>query len=181
MGIYFWVVKISNIFWGAWNSWYFLGVKGRCTARAYVCRKTESTPLGWLCHARIQEFSSGGPGQLDKKSLTSFFFFLLFFFLVLSLFYSSQMVKFKEIYHFSRFQRGSNIFQVGGGPTFSRGRGSNCLFPIETHITCDFPGGVRTPCPPSGSALVCSWLGPAPFFGRRWGLIYTRAGDYYFS
>ena len=63
------------------------------------------------------------------------------------------MVNFKEIYHFSRFQRGSNIFQGGGGPTFSRG-GSNCLFPIETHITCDFPGGgVRTPCPLSGSAL----------------------------
>ena len=39
------------------------------------------------------------------------------------------------------------IFQGSrGGPTFSRGvqffpGGSNCLFPIETHITCDFPGG----------------------------------------
>ena len=22
------------------------------------------------------------------------------------------------------------------------------LIPIETHITCDFPGGVRTPVPP---------------------------------
>ena len=55
------------------------------------------------------------------------------------------MVNFKEIYHFSRFQRESNFFQGG----------SNCLFPIETHMTCDFPGGggVRTPCPPSGSAL----------------------------
>ena len=32
------------------------------------------------------------------------------------------MVNFKEIFHFSRFQRGSNIFQGGGGgPTFSRG------------------------------------------------------------
>ena len=56
------------------------------------------------------------------------------------------MVNFKEtyqIYDFSRFQRVSNIFQGGGGgggPTFSRG-GSNSLFPIETHITCDFPGG----------------------------------------
>ena len=45
------------------------------------------------------------------------------------------MVNFKEIYHFSRFQRGPNIFQGGGGggggggPTFTRG-GSNCLFPI---------------------------------------------------
>ena len=61
------------------------------------------------------------------------------------------MVNLNKIYHFSRFQR---------GPTFSRGvqlfpgGGSNCLFPIETHITCDFPGGAsRPPVPPSGSAL----------------------------
>ena len=37
----------------------------------------------------------------------------------------------------------STIFFQGsrGGPTSSRGGGvvSNCLFPIETHITCDFP------------------------------------------
>ena len=31
----------------------------------------------------------------------------------------------------------------GGGPTFSRGK---------MHITCDFPGEVQTPYPPSGSA-----------------------------
>ena len=113
-----------------------------------------------MCGSR--NFSQGGPGQSDQKSSDNVFFCFFFSpqlilqksngqfqrnlsFLVLSLFYRSQMVNFKEIYHFSRFQRGSNIFQ--GGPTFSRG-GSNCLFPIETHITCDFPGGVRTPCPP---------------------------------
>ena len=96
-------------------------------------------------HARIQEFSSGGPGQTDKKKLCFFFFFFFFFFfLILSLFYRSQMVNFKEIYHFSRFQRGSNIFQ--GVPHFFRG--SNCLFPIETHITCDFPGGGPDPLSP---------------------------------
>ena len=50
------------------------------------------------------------------------------------------MVNFKEIYHFSRFQRGSNISR-GWGPTFSRVGGSNCLFSIETHIIFDFPGG----------------------------------------
>ena len=71
------------------------------------------------------------------------------------------MVNFKEKYHFSRFRRGSKFFQgvqlfPGGGG--GGGGGSNCLFPIETQITCDFPGGgVRTPCPPppSGSALGC--------------------------
>ena len=64
----------------------------------------------------------GGPGQSGKKSSDNVFFVL--FFLVLSLFYRSQMVNFKEIYHFSRFQRGlhfpggggvSNFFQGGGG------------------------------------------------------------------
>ena len=51
-------------------------------------------------------FVRGGPGQSDKKSSGN-------------VIYRSQMVKFKENYHFSRLQRGSNIFQ--GGPTFSRG------------------------------------------------------------
>ena len=89
--------------------------------------------------ARIQEFSSGGgegPGQSDKKALTTIF-------LVLSLFYRSQMVNFKEIYRFSRLQMGSNLFQV---VQLFQGV-SNCLFPIETHLICDFPEGVRTPCP----------------------------------
>ena len=64
------------------------------------------------------------------------------------------MVNFEENYHFSRLQRGSNIFKGGGGgPTFSRGGGSNCLYPIEANITCDFPGGSG---PPSGSALAIS-------------------------
>ena len=43
------------------------------------------------------------------------------------------MVILKEIFHFSRFQG-------GGGSNFFQG-GSNCLLPLETHITCDFPGG----------------------------------------
>ena len=51
-------------------------------------------------------------------------------------------------YPFPRFQRRSNIF--GGGSNFFQRRGggvvSNCLFPIETHITCDFTVS------PSGSA-----------------------------
>ena len=84
-----------------------------------------------------------------KKSSDNVFFFFFFFFLVLRLFYSSQMVYFKEIYHFSR-DRGGPTFSRGGSNFFQGGGGgvSNSLFPKETHITCDFPGGGRTPCPP---------------------------------
>ena len=72
-------------------------------------------------HARIQEFSSGGVQvSLTKKALTTFFFV---FFLVLSLFYRSQMVNFKEIYHFSRFQRGSTFSRGGGVQLFPGGGG----------------------------------------------------------
>ena len=61
----------------------------------------------------------GGPGQIDKKSSDNVFIY----FLVLSLFYRSQMVNFKEIYHFSRFHRGSNIFEGGGVQLFPGGGG----------------------------------------------------------
>ena len=96
-----------------------------------------------MVHERIQEFSSGGWGvggvhvSLTKKSSDVFFCFFL----------SPQLINFKAIYHFSRFQRGSNIFQGGGGSNFFH-VGTNCLFPIETHITCDFPGGTDLLPPP---------------------------------
>ena len=109
---------------------------------------TENVGYAWTSCADPGIFVRGGPGQSDKKSSDNVIFLV---FLVLSLFFRSQMVNFKENHHFSRFQGGANIYQ--GGSNFFPG-GSNCLFPIETHITCDFPGGgVRTPCPPSGSAL----------------------------
>ena len=71
----------------------------------------------------------GGQGQSDKKALTTFFFSP-------QLILQSQMVNFKENYHFSRFPRGSNIFQGGGGggggwPSFFRGGGFQLLIPIE--------------------------------------------------
>ena len=83
-----------------------------------------------------------GPCQSEKKSSDN-----VFFFLVLSLIYRSQMVNFTENYHFSRFRRGSNIFQGGGGgPTFSRG--SNCLFPIKSILIVIFQGGSGLPVTP---------------------------------
>ena len=88
--------------------------------------------------------------NMTKKALTALFVCFFAFFLVLSLFYSSHMVNFKEKYHFSRFRRGSKFFLGGGGG----GRIQNtiaysryCLFPIETQITCDFPGGCGPPAP----------------------------------
>ena len=51
------------------------------------------------------------------------------------------MVNFKEKYHFSRFRRGSKFFQGGGGIRNTIAYFRYCLFPIETQITCDFPGG----------------------------------------
>ena len=39
--------------------------------------------------------------------------------------------------------------EEGGGSNFSQeGWGVRMLISIETHITCDFLGGVRTPYPP---------------------------------
>ena len=91
----------------------------------------------------------GGGGVLvnltkKKTTLTALFVCFCFFafFLVLGLFYRSHMVNFKEKYHFSRFRRGSKFFQGGGGG------GGNCLLPIETQITCDFPGGPDHLAPP---------------------------------
>ena len=42
-----------------------------------------------------------------------------------------------------QFQRNLSFFKVQKGVRHcpGGGGGSNCLFPIDTHITCDFPGG----------------------------------------
>ena len=115
-----------------------------------------SVILSWVCK-RIQEFSSGGVHvSLTKKALTMFFFFCFF----LSPLQKSNC----------QFQRNLSFFKVPEGVQHFPGRvqlfpgggggGSSCLFPIETHITRDFQGGVRNPCPPApppppppGSAL----------------------------
>ena len=46
--------------------------------------------------------------------------------------------------NFSKHPEGVQLFPGGGGggPAFSRGGGGvQMLISIETHITCDFPGG----------------------------------------
>ena len=128
-----------------------------------------------MIHARIQEFSSvgggGGVGSRSiwhlKKARTTLFYF---YFLVLNLFYRSPVVTFKENYYLPRFQWGWNIFQ--GDPTFYMG--SNRFSPIETHITCDFPGG-PDPLPPPPPL----WIRPCDSAHR--GLIYLLVFRFSFS
>ena len=78
-----------------------------------------------------RNFCQGGSRSIWQKKLWQPFFFL-----VLGLFYRSQEVKcliskktivFQGSGGVQLFQGGYNFFQGGGG-------GSNCLFPIETHL-----------------------------------------------
>ena len=69
------------------------------------------------------------------------------FFLVLNLFYNLQRGS-RENYHFPWLQ------PFPGGPTFSRGGGGGgvqMLISIETHISCEFPGGSGPPIPTSST------------------------------
>ena len=83
-----------------------------------------------------------GPGQSDKKSSDNVFFF------------SPQLIlqksngQFQRNLSFFKVPEGVQHFPGGGVQLFPGGGGSNCLFPIETHITCNFPGGSGPPVPP---------------------------------
>ena len=88
-----------------------------------------------------RNFFQGGGGVVQARrpenSLDNFFFF----FLVLNLFYSLQRASngfITEKTILSKDPEGSNIFKRGG-PTFSTG--DQMLISLETHKTCDFPGG----------------------------------------
>ena len=112
------------------------------------------------------EVGGGGGVQVHLAYKKSSDNVLFVYFLVFNLFYRSSVVTFKENYYLPRFQLGWNIFQ--GGLTFysgggGGGGGSNCFYPIETHITCDFPGGSGPPPP-------LMWIRPCDSAHR--GLIY---------
>ena len=107
----------------------------------------------------------GGGGSrsiqhIKKTPLTTFFFILISFSPQLNLQKSSGLFQRKLFF--------GGTFSQGGCPTFYRG-GSNCFFPIETHITRDFPGA-RTPAP--------IWICPCDSAHR--GLIYLLVFFLYF-
>ena len=100
--------------------------------RAHYLNISEMRLL-FLCDARIQESLSegvrgGGRPACRKTTATTFFL-------------NPQLI-------LQLYMGGPTFFRGGGGSNISRGGGVQMLISIKTHITCDFPEGVLTPCPP---------------------------------
>ena len=80
-----------------------------------------------LACADPEIFVRGGPGQSDKKSSDNVFF---------SFFFGPQLIlkksngQFQRNLSFSRFQRGSNIFQGGGSNFFQGGGGGPTAYSL---------------------------------------------------
>ena len=80
------------------------------------------------------------------------------------------MVNFEEN---SFFKVPEGVQHFPGGSNFFP-RGSNCLYPIETHITCDFPGGSGPPDPHLDPHLLSRSAGDSFFpFSRRWVVFFS--------
>ena len=107
--------------------------------------------LNMYCMRGSRNFRQGGSRSISQKSSDN-----LFFFSPPLIFTEVKWLISKITIIFQGF-RGGPTFSRGGVQLFPGGGGSNCSFPIETLITCDFPGGSGHPVPPSGSALV-NWL-----------------------
>ena len=78
--------------------------------------------------------------------------FCLFCIQLLQFYSGLSMVHFKENYNFTRFRgggEGGEVQPIPWGQTFFRGRGLGVqMLILETHITCDFPGGSANPLSP---------------------------------
>ena len=101
---------------------------------------------------RSRDYCQGVQVQLPENSSDNVVFC---FFLVLSLFYSfTESVQWlfkKKTFIFKGFRggptfsRGRATFSMGGGGGRGGGGGVQWVISIETHITCDFPGGPHIP------------------------------------
>ena len=157
----------------SWWKWVFMQIR-----KLIVSWFKKGDQIWFMRGSRnFRQVGEGGPGPSGIYiKLWQRFFYLLF--LVLNLFYRSQAVTFKENYYLPRFQRGWNIFQGGVGGrvqlfTGGGGGGSNCFFPIETHITCDFPGGPDRLLPPPRD--------PPMWFRASWYNLSTRFSLFFFN
>ena len=133
------------------------GVKSRYWVQAYVARKIESTPNPpppppththpVVCFIRgSRNFSQGtrlGPGQSDKKALTTFFFFL-----------SPQLIlrqsngQFQSNLSFFKVLEEAQHFPGGGGSNFFQGGGGvQLLISYRNPYNLWFSREVRTPAP----------------------------------
>ena len=91
-------------------------------------------------------FIRGVQVSWQKKALTAFFFFFFFFLFCPQLILQKSNGQFQRNIPFFNVPEGVQHFTRGGSNFFQGG--SNCLLPLETHITCDFPGGSGPPVPP---------------------------------
>ena len=112
--------------------------------RAVALRRVNNFQTGiyWPCADPGIFVRGGGPGQSDKKRSDNRFFSPQLILLKSNGLFRRKLSFFKVpegVQHFP----GESIFFQGGW-----GGGSNCLFPIETHITCDFPEGGPDPLSP---------------------------------
>ena len=92
-----------------------------------------------------RNFCYGGSRPENRSDNVFFCFLFVCFFvspqLILQFLQRVSNGYFKENYNFPRFQRGPTF--AWGYYFFQGGGGVQMLIFIETHITCDFPGGSR--------------------------------------
>ena len=99
----------------------------------------------------------GGGGSRPTSQKRVWTFFYCFFSPQLILQFTEGSLRFynRENYTFEGFRGGPTFSK--GGPTFSIG--DQMLISIETHITCDFPGGGGGPDPLSPLWIrTCFWV-----------------------
>ena len=107
----------------------------------------------------------GGGGwvveYIRTKKLWQRCLFVFCFFLSPQLILQDSNGKFQRKISFCKVPEGVQICPGGGVQLFPAGGGgweSNCLFHIETYITCDFPGGPDTLSPPLDPHLAAIYL-----------------------